>query len=56
MHQSLRRRASRDKAARTPWAVAAAAAGRLPMLARMFPRGGKMDDVTAVVAIISAAP
>ncbi len=37
---------------RTPWAVrSAAASGNL--LARLWPRGGKMDDITVVVALVA---
>lgn len=39
-----------DAEFRSPWAVEAAKAGQLPFLRSLFPRGGKMDDVTVVVA------
>lgn len=34
---------------RSPWIVEAAAAGALPLWRRWRPRGGKLDDCTAVV-------
>ncbi len=39
---------------RTPWAVEAAAVSG-SVIARMFPRGGKMDDITVVAAIVGSA-
>lgn len=42
----------------TPWAVEQAAAAPptlAGMFSRMVPRGGKMDDVTAVVAVVVGA-
>ena len=37
---------------RSPFAVEAANAGIGPMLSRMFPRGGKLDDTTVVVGFM----
>ena len=45
-------RNARDDGYRSPWA---AAAGRQGLLARLFARGGKMDDVTVVVAVVADA-
>ena len=57
--------AARDPGSRTPWAVesttmSASAGGEggdmggiTSMFARMFPRGGKMDDVTVAVAFVT---
>ena len=44
-----------DPGFRSPWIVEAAAAGVLPLWARLAPRGGKLDDCTAVVAFLEAA-
>lgn len=41
---------SHDKEMRTPWSVAAGKHAGL--LARLFARGGKQDDITVVVAIV----
>ncbi|KAI8476636.1 MAG: hypothetical protein J3K34DRAFT_516498 [Monoraphidium minutum] len=41
-----------DGSYRSPWA---AAAGRQSVLARLFSRGGKMDDCTCIVAIVRDA-
>lgn len=40
-----------DRNYRSPWVVEAAELGHLSLFARMFPRGGKMDDITVVVAL-----
>lgn len=40
---------AKQKDIRSPWAVRAAEAGVTPLLHRMFPRGGKMDDCTVLV-------
>lgn len=37
---------------RSPWSVAAANAGAVPLLSRLFPRGGKPDDTTVVVGFL----
>ncbi|KAL6748610.1 hypothetical protein V8C86DRAFT_2873510 [Haematococcus lacustris] len=45
---------ARDPNVRSPWAVeAAASAPDTNMLQRMFPRGGKMDDVGVAVAFVT---
>lgn len=44
-----------DRNFRSPWAVEAAAAGVLPAMERMMPKGGKLDDCTVVVGIVQAA-
>lgn len=44
----------RNLRSRTPWVEAAARAGKLPPLQRLRPRGGKMDDITVVVALVTA--
>lgn len=38
---------------RSPWAVEAADAGEGGLFGRLFPRGGKMDDVVVVVALVA---
>eukprot|EP00884_Botryococcus_braunii_P015282 jgi/Botrbrau1/2437/Bobra.0395s0058.1 len=47
-----------DESFRSPWAVEAAAAGRVPLWDRLNPRGGKKDDCTVVVGFLEtlAAP
>jgi hypothetical protein len=45
-------RNAQDDAFKSPWAVAA---GRQGLIARLFAKGGKMDDCTCVVAIVSDA-
>ena len=40
---------------KSPWILEAAAAGKLPMWQRMRPRGGKLDDCTAVVVFAELA-
>ena len=51
--------AARDNALnpryKSPWILEAAAAGKLPMLQRIRPRGGKLDDCTAVVVFADLA-
>jgi hypothetical protein len=42
---------ARDPEFRSPWAVEAARAGQASLLRTLFPRGGKMDDCTVVVAL-----
>ena len=42
-----------DKDSRTPWVATAARAGELPPWQRLRPRGGKMDDITVVVALVN---
>ena len=44
---------ARSGSFRSPWAVEAAAAGALPFWARLLPRGGKLDDITAVVGYVA---
>jgi hypothetical protein len=41
-----------DREFRSPWAVEAARAGQASLLRTLFPRGGKMDDCTVVVALV----
>jgi len=41
-----------DEAFKSPWA---AAAGRQGLIARLFAKGGKMDDCTCVVAVVADA-
>ncbi len=41
-----------DREFRSPWAVEAALAGQASLLRTLFPRGGKMDDCTVVVALV----
>ncbi len=41
-----------DEKYRSPWAVEAAAAGRLPLWQRLSPKGGKKDDCTVVVGFL----
>ena len=57
--------AARDPDSRTPWSVESAphgggsgaqGGGIASLMARMFPRGGKMDDVTVVVAFVAPKP
>jgi protein phosphatase PTC7 len=43
----------RDKDSRTPWVAAAARAGELPPWQRLRPRGGKVDDITVIVALVN---
>jgi hypothetical protein len=43
------RRNAVDPEFRSPWILEAAAAGALPLWRRLRPRGGKLDDCTAVV-------
>uniref|UniRef100_A0A061R614 Protein phosphatase n=1 Tax=Tetraselmis sp. GSL018 TaxID=582737 RepID=A0A061R614_9CHLO len=38
---------------RSPWAVSAANAGVGSLLTRLFPRGGKLDDTTVIVAFMN---
>jgi hypothetical protein len=45
-------RNAQDDAFKSPWA---AAAGRQGLIARLFAKGGKMDDCTCVVAIVRDA-
>ncbi|KIY94081.1 hypothetical protein MNEG_13880, partial [Monoraphidium neglectum] len=45
-------RNAQDDSFRSPWA---AAAGRQGLLARLFAKGGKMDDCTCVVALVRDA-
>ena len=40
---------------KSPWILEAAAAGKLPVWQRMRPRGGKLDDCTAVVVFAELA-
>jgi hypothetical protein len=42
-----------DKEYKSPWSVAAGRAYGL--LARLFAKGGKMDDITCVVAVVQDA-
>jgi hypothetical protein len=42
-----------DKEFRSPWSVAAGKA--FGLLARLFAKGGKMDDITCVVAVVQDA-
>jgi protein phosphatase PTC7 len=44
-----------DETYRSPWVVEAAAAGVLPFWMALRPRGGKLDDCTAVVAFVEEA-
>lgn len=45
-----------DHEYRSPWAVEAAAAGRVPLWDRLNPRGGKKDDCTVIVGFIDQNP
>jgi hypothetical protein len=45
-----------DTSYRSPWAVEAAAAGRVPLWDRLNPRGGKKDDCTVVVGFLEHIP
>ena len=47
MHRSV------ESAAQEARSSDAAAGGIASILSRMFPRGGKMDDVTVVVAFVN---
>ena len=44
-----------NKNYRSPWILEAAAAGKLPIWQRLHPRGGKLDDCTAVVVFAELA-
>ncbi len=44
-----------DRNYRSPWILEAAAAGKLPVWQRLRPRGGKLDDCTAVVVFAELA-
>ena len=44
-----------DQNYRSPWILEAAAAGKLPVWQRLRPRGGKLDDCTAVVVYAELA-
>ncbi|GIM16906.1 hypothetical protein Vretimale_19473, partial [Volvox reticuliferus] len=48
-------RHAQDPGFRSPWAVELANQPAASWISRFFPRGGKMDDITAVVAIVTAA-
>lgn len=45
---------SRDKTYRSPFSVEAAQHRGVGLLRKMFPQGGKVDDVTVVVALLAA--
>lgn len=45
---------SQDKLFKSPWSVATAQSGQVGLLRRMFPKGGKLDDITVVVAQLRA--
>jgi serine/threonine protein phosphatase PrpC len=40
----------RDKMFKSPWSVASASSGNVGLLRKLFPKGGKLDDITVVVA------
>ncbi|GLI71738.1 hypothetical protein VaNZ11_017043 [Volvox africanus] len=48
-------RHAQDPGFRSPWAVELANQPAASWISRLFPRGGKMDDITAVVAIVTTA-
>lgn len=49
-------RSAQDPGVRSPWAVEVANQPSTGWMARMFPRGGKMDDITVLVAFVVAQP
>ena len=40
---------------RSPWILEEASAGKLPLLQRLRPRGGKLDDCTVLVVFAELA-
>ena len=52
---NVARKNALNKDYRSPWILEAAAAGKLPVWQRMRPRGGKLDDCTAVVVFAELA-
>lgn len=48
-------RNAQDASFRSPWSVELANQPSASWLARMFPRGGKVDDITVVVAVVLPA-
>ncbi|KXZ46385.1 hypothetical protein GPECTOR_44g60 [Gonium pectorale] len=48
-------RHAQDAAFRSPWAVELANQATASWLERLFPRGGRLDDITVLVAIVTAA-
>eukprot|EP00198_Chlamydomonas_reinhardtii_P010923 XP_001700260.1 predicted protein [Chlamydomonas reinhardtii] len=48
-------RHAQDPSFRSPWAVELANQPDATWLQRLFPRGGKMDDITVVVAVVTLA-
>ncbi|MEW5310253.1 MAG: hypothetical protein WDW38_002069 [Sanguina aurantia] len=46
---------ARDASLRTPWAVELSSRPEASWVNKMFPRGGKMDDITVVIAVVTPA-
>ena len=43
---------SQDKLFRSPWSVECAEKSRVGLLRKLFPKGGKLDDITVIVAVV----
>jgi serine/threonine protein phosphatase PrpC len=41
---------SQDKMFKSPWSVASASSGQVSLMRKLFPKGGKLDDITVIVA------
>lgn len=46
---------AQEPSVRTPWAVEVSNQPSAGWMSKMFPRGGKMDDITVVVAFVAQA-
>lgn len=51
---SLAEANSQDKMFKSPWSVECAEQRKVGLLRKMFPKGGKLDDITVVVACVQA--